>query len=127
MARWVDVRVPTAQQHRAYEALQTLAPLNFRLDLNPPAAGPEVEFQIEGRTELEVVGVLSRRGVTVLATRERIGEPMKALLGPPPAAHESLIAIIERSEKAPGGEALFTTTEPPSAWARFRRKLRRGA
>jgi hypothetical protein len=127
VARWVDVRVATDQHHRALEALHdAFAPLNFRLNLNPPAVGPEVEFQVEGHTELEVVGALSSRAVVVLRSRERIGEPMVAVLGPPPGPHESLIATIEETTTAPDGEALYTGPSEPQWWARFKRWIRRG-
>lgn len=116
MARWVDVRVPHYEHQRTLDALhEAFAPVSFRLDLDPPASEPnrEVEFQVEGHTELEVVGALSRRGVTVLAARERIGEPL------------TLIGIIEESMAAPDGGALYTTPStaaPPltrTAWERF--------
>jgi hypothetical protein len=58
------------------EALKTLKSFNMVLDLNPPASGPEAEVSIEGIPERRLTALLTMYGVSVLASRTRMGAEM---------------------------------------------------
>lgn len=79
MARWVDVRIPAGAESLAMPALVArFAPVTFRLDVSPPASGPEVELSVQDVPESEVRVALLTAGVEVLAIRTRIAEEMTA-------------------------------------------------
>lgn len=70
MARWVDVRIPSDLRAQATRALcDLLSPVTFSIDVDPPAAGPEIELQVQGYSEQQVRAALEQRGIPVLAAR----------------------------------------------------------
>lgn len=79
MARWVDVRIPTGSEHLALpELVKRFAPITLRLNVSPPASGPEVELSVQDVPEVEVRVALLTAGVEVLAIRTRLNEPLVA-------------------------------------------------
>jgi hypothetical protein len=77
---WVDLRIPAGDAAAATQALvdaELFSP--FSIDPHPPSAGPEVEITVSGGyAEAYLRGILSERGISVLAARARDwrrGEP----------------------------------------------------
>lgn len=69
---WVDVRIQKAQARYIPMLLnEALLPMQIKVNVDPPASGPEIEISMTGVTEKQVRDVLERRGVTVLAIRRR--------------------------------------------------------
>jgi hypothetical protein len=78
LARWAVVRVAAADGQAA-QAIVTgaFAPVTMTVDTRPPAAGPEWEIRVQDHTEQELVGVLRRAGVDVLAAKEVLDHPLR--------------------------------------------------
>lgn len=74
METWVDVRVPRDQYGEALKILlsaQHGRPLTLAVDLDPPAAGPEVEVSVRDVPEDDVRALLDLAGVFPMALRTR--------------------------------------------------------
>lgn len=69
---WVDVRVPYAVHGAALAVLaEKFAPVTIRLDMEPPASGPEVELSVYDVNEADLAAVLRDAGIAVFASRTR--------------------------------------------------------
>jgi hypothetical protein len=71
--KWVDVRIHAEDYAAAQRAvLDAFAPVDLRIDFNPPAVVPEIEMSISGHSEAEVLAVLRSGTIDVLAARTRL-------------------------------------------------------
>jgi len=76
--RWTVIRVPAVQALEVQQVLVTaFAPITMRIDMQPPASGPEWEIAIQGEDEDAVRAALERTGMVVLASKTEIAPPME--------------------------------------------------
>lgn len=68
---WTTVRVPSVHTSRAINALLLkYRSVALRINLDPPAAGPEAQISIKGYPEDVISRVLEDSDIVILAIRE---------------------------------------------------------